>query len=137
MNAPTTTPTSTPTSTIASTIDAYLAAYGEPDKAKRTEAVKRIWALDGELIDPPLMARGHAQIIDQADALLSQFPGHSFKRASGVDVHHGRARYAWHLINPHGGVALEGTDFAQWDDSGRLTQVTGFFGPPPAIEAVQ
>jgi len=32
-------------------------------------------------------------------------------------------------------VVLEGIDIAQLDAQGRLAQVTGFFGPLPALEA--
>jgi hypothetical protein len=115
-------------------IDDYLAAYGEPDQARRSDAVKRLWADDAQLIDPPLAARGHAQIVAQADQLLAQFPGHRFRRSSGIDAHHGLARYAWQLLSPAGQVVLEGCDFAQVDGAGRLAQVAGFFGALPALE---
>jgi hypothetical protein len=69
---------------LSTLIDRYLAAYGDPDKTRRTLAVSGIWAEGGELIDPPLTATGHAQIVAQSDALLSQFPGHRFRRSSGV-----------------------------------------------------
>lgn len=120
---------------IATSIDSYLAAYCEPDKGSRAEVVRRVWVQDGRLIDPPLAAQGHEQIIGQADQLLSQFPGHRFRRSSGVDTHHGWSRYGWQLCDATGHVALEGCDFSRVDDSGRLEQVVGFFGPLPAHES--
>lgn len=122
-------------SDITALIDSYLAAYGDPDKARRTESVKRIWRQDAQLADPPLAAQGQEQIVALADALQAQFPGHRFRRSSGIDAHHGCARYAWQLVNPDGRVVLEGSDFAQVDDRGRLAKITGFFGPLPAHEA--
>jgi hypothetical protein len=119
---------------ISALIDRYLAAYGEPDVSRRTQAINEIWAPDSRLIDPPLSAAGHAQIVAQADALLSQFPGHRFRRSSGIDAHHGFARYAWELLDPAGAVVLQGLDMAQADERGKLTQVVGFFGPLPALE---
>lgn len=116
-------------------IDDHLAAYADPDRERRSAAVQRLWAEDAQLIDPPLAARGHAQIIDQAEQLLAQFPGHRFRRSSGIDLHHGVARYGWQLLAPDGPVVLEGIDFAQLDDHGRLARVSGFFGPLPALEA--
>jgi hypothetical protein len=110
-------------------IDQYLAAYGEPDMARRAEIVQRIWARGAQLIDPPLVATGHEQIVAQSDALLTQFPGHRFQRASVVDSHHGYARYAWQLLDPQGRVALEGMDVAEFDADERLARVVGFFGP--------
>jgi hypothetical protein len=121
-------------SDLTSLIDSHLAAYGDPDSTRRAAVVQRIWATGGQLIDPPLAATGHAQISQQADQLLSQFPGHRFVRSSGIDTHHGMARYAWQLLGPAGAVVLEGIDIAQVDAHGRLTQVIGFFGPLPALE---
>lgn len=115
-------------------IDDHLAAYADPDRQRRSAAVQRLWAEDAELVDPPLAARGHAQIVAQADQLLAHFPGHRFQRSSGIDLHHGVARYGWQLCAPDGTVALEGIDIAQLDARGRLARVTGFFGPLPALE---
>ena len=122
-------------SELAPVIDAHLAAYCDPDVTRRAAVVQRIWAADGQLMDPPLAACGHAQIGQQADQLLAQFPGHRFVRSSGIDTHHRVARYAWQLVDPTGSVVLEGLDIAQLDSDGRLAQVTGFFGPLPALRA--
>jgi hypothetical protein len=122
------------TAGLATLIDAHLAAYADPDTSRRTATVQRIWADGGRLVDPPLAASGHAGIVDQAGLLLGQFPGHRFLRSSGIDHHHGVARYGWQLVGPDGSVVLEGLDIAQVDASGRLQQVTGFFGPLPARE---
>jgi SnoaL-like domain len=125
-----------PVDDITRLIDDYLDAYGEPDKARRSAAVTRLWAEDAQLIDPPLAARGHAQIVAQADQLLAQFPQHRFRRSSGIDAHHGLARYAWQLLDPIGQVVLEGCDFAEIDEAGRLAKVAGFIGPLPVHETV-
>jgi hypothetical protein len=115
-------------------IDDHLAAYADPDRARRSAAVQRLWSEDAQLIDPPLAARGHAQIVDQAEQLLAHFPNHRFRRSSGIDLHHGAARYGWQLLAPDGRVVLEGLDVAQFDAQGRLERITGFFGPLPALE---
>jgi hypothetical protein len=119
---------------FAALIDAHLMAYADPDANRRATVMQRIWATGGQLIDPPLAATGHVQISQQADLLLAQFPGHHFVRSSGIDAHHGVARYAWQLVGPAGTVAIEGVDIAQLDAEGRLAQVTGFFGALPALE---
>ena len=121
-------------SDLATLIDAHLAAYADPDASRRSATVQRIWTAAGRLVDPPLAASGHAGIVQQATQLLAQFPGHHFVRSSGIDHHHGMARYAWQLVGPAGAVVLEGIDIAQTDDQGRLVQVTGFFGPLPGRE---
>jgi len=108
-------------------IDAHLDAYGNPDKAAREDVITTIWAADGELVDPPLTGAGHAGISDLAAAVQGQFAGHTFRRTSDVDAHHGVARYAWELVGPDGAVAVSGLDVAEVAD-GRLQRVVGFFG---------
>jgi hypothetical protein len=121
--------------TLATIIDGYLDAYCNPDRGRRAAAIERVFAPDARLVDPPLAAEGHGPIAAQADALLAQFPGHRFRRSTGVDAHHHVARYGWQLIDPSGRVVLEGCDFVEVEAGGRLAQVNGFFGPLPAHEA--
>ncbi len=117
------------------TVDAYLAAYGEPDDARRHELIGQAWAADGSLIDPPLTGHGHRGISEMAAALQQQFAGHRFERTSGVDAHHGHLRYSWRLVGPDGSVAVTGTDVGELAPDGRLRQVVGFFGELPDREA--
>jgi hypothetical protein len=128
-------PLETPMRDLAVLIDAHLLAYADSDSSRRAAVVQRVWAVDGQLIDPPLSATGHAAICQQADLLLKQFPGHRFVRSSGIDEHHGQARYAWQLCSADGGVRLEGVDFVQVDAQGQLSKITGFFGPLPDLES--
>ena len=117
---------------LTDTIDTYLAAWNERDPARRAELVASAWTTDGRLIDPPLAAAGHAGISEMAAALQQQFADHRFRRASGIDVHHGHLRFAWELVGPDGNVALTGLDVGELADDGRLTRITGFFGDLPA-----
>ena len=114
--------------------DTYLAAYGEPDFSKRAVLVEQVWAPDGRLIDPPVVASGHVQIHALAEGALARYPGHRFRRTSGVDAHHDRMRFAWELVSPDGFVALAGIDFGEVGDDGRLRTMTGFFGGLSARE---
>ena len=117
---------------ITTTVDTHLEAYAETDPARRADLIAQVWQPDGELIDPPLEGKGHDGIAEMASAVLEHFPGHTFRRTSAIDEHHGFVRYGWELVGPDGTVAIAGVDVAQLDD-GRLRRVTGFFGelPPP------
>jgi len=119
-------------SDLTTTVDAYLSAYGEPDAARRAELISQVWAADGELVDPPLAAEGHAGISDMAATVQGQFAGHRFRRVSAIDEHHGRFRFAWELVAPDGSVAVAGTDVGELAGDGRLRRITGFFGELPA-----
>jgi SnoaL-like domain len=122
------------TTNLGELIDRYLAAWNEADPARRAALIEQVWAADGRLIDPPLAAEGHAGIGDMAAALQAQFPGHQFRRASGIDAHHGQLRFAWQLVGPDGAVALAGLDVGELADDGRLRRIAGFFGELPARE---
>ena len=116
-------------------VDTHLAACCEPDAARRLALIRETWSVEGRLVDPPLEARGHAGIADQAATLLSQFPGHRFERTSALDLHHHFLRYGWRLCNPAGETVLAGVDFMDLDVDGRIARVVGFFGPEPAAKS--
>jgi hypothetical protein len=122
-------------SDLTTTVDTYLDAYGEADADRRAKLIEQVWAPDGQLIDPPLDAQGHVAIGQMAAAVQGQFPGHSFRRSTGVDAHHGFARYGWEMVAADGSVTLAGTDIMQVSDRGQIVRVTGFFGEPPALES--
>jgi hypothetical protein len=123
-------------SDLSTTIDTYLEAYGEADAARRDELVARVWATNGELVDPPLEASGREAISGLADVVNTHYPAHRFRRVSGIDAHHDLARYAWELVAPDGTVAVTGMDVAEVNDHGELVRVTGFFGELPTLDAV-
>jgi len=120
---------------LPTTIDTYLSALNEIDPARRARLIELVWANNGQLIDPPLTGEGHAGIGDMAVAMQTQFPGHRFRRVSGVDTHHGCLRFAWELVAPDGSVVVSGLDVGELATDGRLQRVTGFFGALPALES--
>jgi hypothetical protein len=120
---------------LTTTVDTYLSAWSETDPARRAELIEGVWAADGRLIDPPLAAEGHAGISDMASAMQSHFPGHRFRRASGIDAHHDQLRFAWELVGPDGTVTLAGLDVGELSADGRLRRIAGFFGELPVEQS--
>lgn len=118
---------------LTTTIDTWLDAYGEPDDTRRADLIGQVWASTGTLADPPFEGTGVAEIHALAGAAQQQFPGHRFRRTSGIDSHHQYARYTWDLLDPDGGIAVAGLDVARVDEHGKLVQIAGFFGDPPAL----
>jgi len=116
---------------IATLVDGWLATYSDPDAARRLRAIRESWNAEGRLVDPPLEARGHQGISDQAATLLAQFPGHRFERSSAIDAHHQFLRYGWKLVDASGAAVLEGLDVMELDVDGRIARVVGFFGAQP------
>ena len=142
-----TTTTTTPTSTtptdstdtddaaalVAALVDAHLAAFSAPDDATRRRLIEQAWASDGHFADPLFAATGHDEIDALAGSVPGLYPEHVFTRTSGIDLHHGHARYAFAFTGPDGTVVVDGVEVAQVGDEGRLVRVIGFFGPVPEV----
>ena len=109
-------------------IDRYLAALNEPDADKRRGLIEQAWTPTGSLIDPPIEGAGHDGLAAVGDTLHAAYAGHRFERTSQVDVHHGRYRFAWALVDPTGATAITGLDTGVLADDGRVGEVVGFFG---------
>ena len=120
---------------LTTVVDAWLEAYAEADVERRMKLIEQAWTPDGRLVDPPLEGKGYAGLSDAADLVNTHYAGHTFRRITGIDVHHEFVRYGWELVGPDGAVAVAGIDVAEVADDGRLRKVTGFFGDLPAIEA--
>jgi hypothetical protein len=125
----------TDTTTLEATIDTNLEAYLEPDAERRVQLIEQVWAPEGHLFDPPLDAAGHTAINEMFETVQGMFPGHTFRRTTGIDSHHGIARYGWELVDGNGAVALAGMDVAVVGPDGKLSRIAGFFGDLPARDA--
>jgi hypothetical protein len=111
----------------------YLAAWNEPDAARRRELVAKAWAEDGTYIDGARDGRGHDEISAMIGKAQDHFPGYRLHIASGIETHHDYVRFSWAA----GGTAeaplyIKGTDFAVLAGDGRLKSVVGFVDAAPA-----
>jgi hypothetical protein len=117
------------------TVDTYLAMWNEPDSQRRARHIERAWTPDGRYVDPLLEAGGHAALGEMVGGVQAKFPGHRFRRVSGIDTHHDELRFAWELAAPDGAIVVAGIDIGALAPDGRLRRVTGFFGELPAKPA--
>src|ERR687888_1072837 len=101
-------------------VDTYLAMWNETDPKRRAQLIARAWASDGRYVDPMLEAEGHAAISEMVAGVQAQFPGHRFRRLSGIDTHHDQLRFAWELAAPDGAVTVAGIDVGVVGPDGRL-----------------
>ncbi|HKA05075.1 MAG TPA: nuclear transport factor 2 family protein [Acidimicrobiales bacterium] len=122
-------------SDVTTIVDAYFAMWNETDPSARAELIARAWADDAHYVDPMLEADGPAALSQMVEGVHAQFPGHTFRRLSGIDTHHDRVRFGWDLVAPDGAVIVAGIDVGELSPDGRLRAITGFFGEPPAQEA--
>ena len=120
---------------VMTTVDTYLtylAMWNETDPTRRAGHIAQAWAGDGRYVDPLIAAEGHSALSAMVDGVQAKFPGHRFRRVSGIDTHHDQLRFAWDLVAPGGAVVVSGIDVGALAADGRLTRITGFFGELPA-----
>jgi hypothetical protein len=110
---------------------AYDAAWNQSDTAKRARLLARALSKDGELVDPSGRYQGHQAVLDRIAGFSDRFPGARVTITSGVDEHHGFARYAWRIDAPGGETILEGVDVVERAEDSRLRRVVMFFGSLP------
>jgi hypothetical protein len=122
----------TATRDITTTVDAYLAMWNEENAARRAELIEQAWTTDGSYLDPLLEADGYAALDAMVAAVHSQYPGHRFRRTSGIDAHHDQIRFGWELTAPDGALTVAGVDIGTVAFDGRLRSITGFFGELPS-----
>jgi hypothetical protein len=116
----------------------YCAAWSTPDAARRERLLEKVWASDGTYTDPTAHVAGRAALGAHIGATLGRAfpPGARFVVASRVDAHHGAFRFAWRVVAADGRVLMEGLDYGEMDDAGRIRRIVGFFGPlAPAAPA--
>ncbi|MEM9330206.1 MAG: nuclear transport factor 2 family protein [Pseudomonadota bacterium] len=116
---------------IADILKAYGEAWLEPDEAKRRELLHFAWAEDGVYQDPSAEAIGREALVQHIGGMLAQQPGARVELTSGFSEHHGKIQFNWRFVQPNGEVAINGVDFGTLDENGQLSQIIGFFGPPP------
>ena len=114
------------------TIEAYFAMWNEHDEKRRAELIERAWADGAHYVDPKLEAAGPEAISKMVAQVHTAYPGHRFRRLSGVDRHHDLVRFAWDLADEKGVALVAGVDVAELAADGRLRRVAGFFGELPA-----
>lgn len=113
-------------------IATYDRAWSEPDESERRRLLELSWAEGGELVDPGEgRFRGRDAVLARIAGFSERFPGARVEVTTGLDEHHGFVRYAWTIFARDGRALLEGTDFAEVADDGRLGRVVMFFGPIP------
>lgn len=110
-------------------IDRYFEVWNEPDPQTRAELLAKIWAANATYTDPAVHASGAGELLAHIAAVRSRREA-SVLRTSAIDLHHGLARFAWHVVQADGTVLREGIDIAHISaDGSKIERMIGFFGP--------
>lgn len=111
-------------------IDRYCRVWNEGDSSVRAELLASLWGSNATYTDPSVHTTSAHELLAHIAAVQARRPGASVVRTSAVDVHHGVARFAWHVVQADGTVLPEGIDIAFISSDGsRIERIIGFFGP--------
>jgi SnoaL-like domain len=116
-----------------------VAMYSEAwaaDEAERRRLLEVAWREAGVYSDPVGRAAGREALVSHIAGFQEQFPGHRIVMTSGVDEHDGWFRFGWALEDADGNIVMEGVDFGEVADDGRIARLTGFFDPLPGTDPI-
>ena len=118
-------------------VAAYMAAWNETDEGKRRRLLEKAWADDGAYTDPQSGVAGREALVALIGGMHGQMPGARIEMTSGVDLHHHKLRFTWRFVSGDGAMTIDGIDFGELADDGRLNKIAGFWGQPPALQRRQ
>ncbi len=108
-------------------LQAYLSTWTERDAAIRRQLLEKSWTDDGTYTDPTIHVPGREALLEVLAGFVQQFPDYQFVLTSEIEEHHHLLRFFWRLVRPDGSTGLEGMDFAELAEDGRLKRIVGFF----------
>ena len=112
-----------------SLIDRYCEIWSEPLESRRRELLASVWGPHATYTDPTVHAASAEELLSHIAKVQARRPGARVVRTSKVDLHHGIARFAWHVVQADGTALPEGLDIAFISsERTRIERIIGFFG---------
>jgi hypothetical protein len=120
------------TTTDATTIvNSFVEVWNDADPARRALAMGEACDEDIRYVNFEEAVQGYEGLSRMANDIHAQYPGHSFRRTSGVDVHRGGLRFTWQFCDPNGETIATGMEVATLGPDGRIQSVISFNGALP------
>jgi hypothetical protein len=111
-------------------INRYCQVWNEPDTARRAELLASVWTAGATYTDPSVHAANAEALLSHIAKVQARRPGSKVVRVSGVDAHHGVARFAWRVVEADGTALPDGLDVVLISpDGAKIERIIGFFGP--------
>ncbi|WP_018637137.1 hypothetical protein [Parafrankia elaeagni] len=101
------------------------------DDDRRHGLLAEVCASDVAYANPLKSSTGTQALAELIAELATAYPGYVPARTSGVDGHHGTARYEWVLRDRAGQMVLGGIEIVRFTPDARLSSIVSFFGQPP------
>ncbi len=106
----------------------YDKAWNTSEEDERRRLLDAALTDDCEMIEPRGHFSGRDAIYERITGFSRRFPRARVDITTDVDEHNGFARYGWEIIDPEGGLLLDGIDVVERAADGRLRKVVMFFG---------
>lgn len=109
-------------------IDTYFSAWNAADAPTITERLTACLSpASFAYQDPQYQTTDLMDLARHIAEFKKTFPG-PIALISSIDQYGSVARCIWQIRQPNGSIIMDGTDFFQFDEAGRLRSITGFFG---------
>jgi hypothetical protein len=115
--------------------DHYYAMWNELDPAKVRRHLDRAVTDDFIFCDPLHFHVGRDALEANVHGFRSENPKATIELGSGVDTHHNRVRYAWHIVRKTH-ILMRGYDVATIGADGMIERIDGFFGELPVLSVL-
>ena len=115
--------------TLAKTWETYVASWkveALPEKRRLFEASV---TSDCRYTDPLAQTRGWDELMEYMHEFHRQVPGGHFVTKRYI-AHHDRSVAFWDMCDANGTVIGDGVSYGEYDATGKLTSMTGFFDTP-------
>jgi SnoaL-like domain len=112
-------------------VETFVRAWNENDEGARHKLLEQSWADDGIYSDPRAIVEGRNALLAHIAEFRERVPGGRIGIRSDVDEHGRNFRFGWATLDSGDAVLMEGVDFGQLAEDGRIASITGFFGPLP------
>ncbi len=111
-------------------IDRYCDGWSASDPKERERILRSVLHVDARYCDPRCEPLPLDALLRHVERVHAARPGARVLRTSAVDMHHGHARFTWHVRLPDGRTLPESLDVVELtEDRSCILRITGFFGP--------
>jgi len=114
--------------------ESYVSAWKLTSIVEKRELFSTCLTPECVYTDPLTLARGWQELLDYMVRFHTQVPGAYFVTQRFL-AHHRCSVAHWKMVNAEGLTLDEGISYAEYDDTGRLRNVTGFFTSPGSATA--
>lgn len=112
------------------TWETYTKSWSVTDTSQRLQLFNQCLSPDCAYTDPLIQATGYSQLSGYMSELHKSVPGVKFV-STDFKSHHDRSLTHWNMVDGKGNILSQGASYGVYGIDGRLTQMTGFYDPPP------